>query len=197
MLCACCISIIFVSTVLPETLRERASSYFSRIEWVDSAALSVRSASPSRTIPGGNETFALLKPAEDRTPGTVYPEIDGLGKLDYSELPAGLRSFMQKAAAELVNGSITQKLCLPEYTFLPVLVSYQLSQLPAVESVAYSRPVIEESGLYSAIFRLKLRTDKDDSWCFASGKMQKKDSEWYLQEFIFDGATYAEFARQN
>ena len=194
----CIMCIVSVSvTVFPETLRTRADSYFSGIEWADSSDKKTQALSPAHTIPGGTETFPLLKPSEERSSGTLYPETDRLGRLDYSELPAGLRDFLKTIASALKSSTVPNHLCLPEYPFLPVVVSFQLSRLPAIREVAYSRPVSKEAGVFSVLYRFTLDTGSANSWCYAEVRIQQRETSWYIREFDFDGASYAEYSRQN
>jgi hypothetical protein len=133
-----------VFPAFPETVRERAERHFSMTDWVVNPDMVPNAERPSVVVPGGQETFPVLSPVGDAGLVSVYPEIAGLGKIDYSALDPALISFLSRAGEGIQKHSLNQASCAPEKKFLAPILDYRLAKLPEISVVRFSRPVFPE-----------------------------------------------------
>jgi hypothetical protein len=184
--------------VFSESVRERASSHFSMINWSVGHDSIPAVEIPGTAIPGGNETFPVLL-AENAT-GIValYPEIERLGKIDYTGIDEALLSLLRSVALKIQSKKFDASICRPERPYIASIASFQLQKLPIPESVIYSRPTLLDSGEYSVIFRLDFKNENSTHRnMYVNARASAVSNRWYLDDFVFDGETYAAFFDQN
>lgn len=128
-----------------ETIRSRAESHFSALGWTDDPSLPAPVERKAIAIPGGDETFPAMTPTGDAGIVAVYPELEGLGKLDYSELDANLLSVLTRMSDCFKNREIVSSVCDPGRSFLAPVNTFRLKKLPSVQSVRFAQPVMEHT----------------------------------------------------
>lgn len=128
-----------------ETIRSRAESHFSSLGWTDDPSLAAPVERKAIAIPGGDETFPAMTPTGDAGIVSVYPELEGLGKLDYSELDPNLLSVLTRMSDSFKNREIVSSVCDPGRSFLAPVNTFRLKKLPSVQSVRFARPVMERT----------------------------------------------------
>lgn len=192
-----CFFLCFYSDVfIAQTYRQLSNAYFNAIEWV-SPIVTKQSESQAMALSGGNEVFPILKPTDNFIAGSIYPELSKLGTLDYSDLSKGLDSFLDLIANEIKSQKVTENSCFPDYHFLPVLINYQLTKLPSVTVIRYSRPLCDEEGRYKSLFKISFGVESSQKYCLATIIIVQQNESWYIKELIFDGELYATYARQD
>lgn len=192
-----CSLLFFQINIYADTLRERAAAHFSLTEWTTNVNLTAPVEIKATTLPGGNETFPVLTPATDTGIISLYPELDGLGKLDYTGIEPALLSLLAKTADSFKSRDLLPALCSTDRPFLSPVNTFRLKKLPEVLSVNHSRPTPDDSGVYSTVFRLTCNTKQKHPYVFITVTASMKDTLWYILDVVFDGETYAALAQQN
>jgi len=187
----------FSENVFAETLRERAVAHFKLTDWTTN----VNTISPveikATTLPGGNETFTVLTPATDIGIVSLYPELEGLGKLDYTGIEPALLSLLQKTSESFRTRDLSSALCSADLPFLSPVNTFRLKKLPEILSVNHSRPSMADTGIFTTVFRLQCDTTLKHPYVFITVSASMKDTGWYILDVVFDGETYAALAQQN
>lgn len=186
------------SASFSESVRARATSHFSAIDWTTNRDSTPAVEIPGTAIPGGDESFPAL--GSDTATGVpaVYPEIDRLGRIDYTGIDEGLLSLLRKVSAEIRAGSLDTAVCHPERPFIATLATFQLKKIAAPVSVVFSRPSQTESGEYALMFRIAVKSgDAAVKYAFVNARASALGGSWYLDDFIFDGESYAAILEQN
>ncbi len=185
----------------PATVLDTAESFFSGASWVDNPSMSTRPADSGKTLPGGSETFAVMSPSSSGSSGGIYPALNGLGYLDYSGSPDGLVSLLRSVEQAFRNKTIPAEICADTRQFIPVLTNYRLNRFPVPASVAFGRPVPENSGdessRFTSRFRLSFVKDQSISELFIDVVAVQDGGAWKIDELYFDGDSYAVFIGQN
>jgi hypothetical protein len=185
-------------SLFSESVRARATSHFSSIDWTTNRDSSPAVEIPGTTIPGGDESFPIL--GSDNATGVpaLYPEIDRLGKIDYTGIDEGLLTLLKKVCSEIKSCSIDTVVCRPERSFIATLATFQLKKIASPVSVVFSRPSQIESGEYAIVFRIAVKSgDKPIKYAFVNARTSVQGGSWYLDDFIFDGESYAAILEQN
>jgi len=192
------VAMCFFSTCMyADTLRERATAHFDFTEWTSNVNTYPSVEIKATTLPGGNETFPVLTPATDTGIISLYPELEGLGKLDYTGIEPALLSLLEKTSNSFKNRDLLQELCSSELPFLSPVNTFRLKKLPEVISVNHSRPNMSDTGIFSTVFRLQCTTTLKHPYVFITVSASMKDTGWYILDVVFDGETYAALAQQN
>lgn len=180
-----------------ETIRDRASAYFGLAQWTTSQTLTPPIEIKGQAIPGGNETFPSLAPTGDSGIISVYPELEGLGKLDYTGIDANLLALLSRVSVSLRDRELSSPDCLPDRAFLATVSTYRLQKLPDVRSVRHSRPILEPSGDFRATFRLQCTVADGNPYGFITVTASPYADAWYVSDLTFDGESYATLAQQD
>jgi len=187
----------FSENVFGETLRERAEAHFKLTEWTTNVNIISPVEIKARALPGGNETFSVLTPATDTGLVSLYPELEGLGKLDYTGIEPVLLSLLDKIAESFRTRDLPPALCSPDLPYLSPVNTFRLKKLPEILGVNHSRPLMTDIGLYTTIFRLQCTTAQKHPYVFITVSASMKDTGCYILDVVFDGETYAALAQQN
>jgi hypothetical protein len=192
------IALLIISNIaFADTVRERAESHFNLGEWTTNVNIAAPAEVKATSIPGGNETFPVLTPSSDTGIVSLYPELEGLGKLDYTGIEPALLTLLQKTGESFKDRDLPTALCSPDFPFLSPVNTFRLKKLPEVLSVYHSRPVMSDIGVYSVIFRLQCVTAMKRPYVFITVSASMKDAGCYILDVVFDGETYAALAQQN
>ena len=180
-----------------ETLRDRALLHFNLTQWTTNVNTTSPAEIKATTLTGGNETFPVLTPSTDTGIMSLYPELEGLGKLDYTGIEPALLSLLAKTADSLKGRELLPALCSTDRSFLSTVNTFRLKKLPEILSVNHSRPTPDDSGVYSTVFRLTCITKQAQPYVLVTVSASMKDTSWYILDVVFDGESYAALAQQN
>lgn len=196
----CCALVMPFANADSGTVREHASAHFDMQQWSTPREYQPAIAMEGTTVPGGNETFASLGADSEAGVPALYPTIQDLGPLDYSEINQGLLDVLKKLSQGFIEQKIDAALCRPGRDFLPVIAAYQLEKLPAVDQSFFSRPARGDAGNYSVIFRLRFSPDaarQGPATLLVRVTASQIKDKWYIDEIVFDGKGYAELSRKD
>lgn len=196
--------LVTFATLEAETVRERAENRFAMAGWSVNSEIPVPVERKSVALPGGNEAFPAMTPLGDAGLVSLYPELEGLGKLDYSEIDTSLLDLCAKVSDAFTSRKLEPSLCDPARTFIPSVTDFRMKKLPQVVSVRHSRPVViasETGGQSSSAtqFRLLFSAGKEASPepLFVTVHAAQINGAWLVDDIVFDGKTYAKLAQQN
>lgn len=189
--------ITFASPVFAETVRERASLHFAMDPWSSHPESLPHTETPSVELPGGNETFAVLRPSRASGVAAIYPEAEGLGLIEYSGLSPVLEAFLRTIAGSLEKKDLSPSLCSTDRPFLAPLTAYRLEKMPAIAQVFFSKPESAPSGLASIRYRLTVNRNGKPSFVFLSVLIMDPDDKPVIDDIVFDGVSYADVAQQD
>ena len=188
---------IFASPDFAETVRERASLHFSMDPWVSRPEFLPHTEKPAVELPGGNESFAVMRPSHGTGIAAIYPEAEGLGSIDYSNLSPVLESFLRKISGSLKDKNLDPSFCSSDRPFLAPLAVYRLDKLPRIAQVYFARPEDVPSGLTSIRYRLTVQRKGTPTFVFLSILVMNPDDTPVIDDIVFDGVSYADVAQQD
>lgn len=180
-----------------ETIRDRAEFHFNMIDWTTRADSLPTVELPGVNLPGGNESFSIISATSKSGLSAIYPEIDGLGTINYSGTDTDLLSLMHKVATDIENKKLDSSDCDPGRSFIGPIFTYQLSKLPAMNGIVFSCPLKNEDGFFSSTFRMECIQEGHSVYVFFTVKADKIMGSWKINEVLFDGESYADLAQQN
>lgn len=173
-----------------EYLLTSTQGYFNGIEWADGSVLdfSVLPTPFSIGSEGIDSTFLYSDTTKD---DTIFPEIDGLGVLDYTASSSALLTSLQRFSTSIIN----KKLALNTYDktrpFLPYLFEYRfrnMKGLGKIDYVFFAAPTYSNASHASAKFRLNYERDGQPKYRLMEGQFAKlEDASWVLEAFDFIG----------
>ena len=189
--------ITFVQSGFAETVRERAALHFSMDPWSSHSESLPHTETAAIERPGGNESFAVLRPSRVTGVAAIYPEAEGLGSIEYSGLSPVLESFLRKIADSLQDKDLAPSYCSLDRPFIAPLTVYRLGKLPHIVQVFFSKPEDTPSGLTSIRYRLTVKRKGKPSFVFLSVLVMNPDSKPVIDDIVFDGVSYADVAQQD
>ena len=189
--------ITFAQSGFAETVRERASLHFSMDPWSSHSESLPHTETAAIELPGGNESFAVLRPSRVTGVAAIYPEAEGLGAIEYSGLSLVLEAFLRKIADSLQKKDLAPSLCSLDRPFIAPLTVYRLEKLTNVAQVFFSKPETVPSGLTSIRYRLTVKREGKPSFVFLSVLIMNPDAKPVIDDIVFDGVSYADVAQQD
>jgi hypothetical protein len=190
-------ALAFHTAAAQSTIRDRATMHFSLENWTVNPELATPSETPAITLPGGDETFPVLSASGNAGLASIYPELEGLGPIDYSGIDAGLIDFLRKVSTDLIAQKVDEARCSSDRPYLGPVNTYRLKKLPVAVSANFGRPEVLEDASYKARFRLTLGIEETKPFVFVTIQATRQDDEWTIIDVEFDGETYAAFAKQD
>lgn len=189
----CLFGILIHPFLYSTTVLDEANSLFSSFIWAFDPSKNSHKEIPAMSLPGGTETFSVLRSTVSNQIGLIYPEIEGLGLLDYSLIPSALVSKIEEIMVQIKNKEI-KKDCVSE-VYVSIIAAFRLKKIPTIFSLWYSRPKAISDTQYS--IRVKAYMENKVDFLFMNLSFQKENDKWLVSELTFDGTTYAKLARQN
>ncbi len=168
-----------------QTVRESAETRFSGLDWTEAGNLAEARELPAKNVPGGNESFPVMVPANGSAPEAIYPAYGTIGILDYSTMDNGLIAVANAVADELKAGALEESSCAAARPWLASLTNFRLKELPKPDRVRFSAadnsdpefPVVKYLASYG-----DSTIDKTYTLAFS----QETDG-WAVWEFRFGG----------
>ncbi len=181
------------------TILEKTNSYFDSINWTESESiLAEPMAEPFSLKKITNEEIALY--SDTNTSESLFPEIEGLGILDYSGIEASLLTFLSKIGTQIKAKQIDKELCLKEKEFLPFLIDYRLKRLEDISSIYFARPEYKANKKASAKFRCNIRqenSNKAQAYILLELTVIYSGDKWLIDSFDVLGAKNAKPIKQD
>lgn len=180
-----------------ETVRDRAIRHFGSISWAANPDMLQVVPLVPVSVPGGNEVFPALTPTGDSGMPAVYPQIEGIGTIDYEGIDHELLSFFQALARSLKDKKIDDASCVPDRAFLSRITMYRLERIPKPENVFFSRPTDNPDGSQTSTFSLMCKKGADRRPVRIEVIAKKMTVSWQANDIRLDGESYAAVAQQD
>lgn len=187
----CFICALIPVNLFSTTVLDKANSFFSSFAWAANSDTYSNAEVSAYSLPGGTETFPIMSSSFLGTVGLIYPEVEGIGSLDYSSIPIALIKNIEIIIEQVKIKVIEQDSVTNPY--IAIVSSFRLNKLPVFTSFWYSRPQALSDVKYSVKIKSMLGTDS----LFMDLSFIYEDNNWLLDELHFDGRAYAKLARQN
>jgi hypothetical protein len=166
------------------------------VDWTTNPAHQYANEIPPTILAGGMESFPALEASSGTGLPAIYPTVERLGLLDFSEIDPKLIDCLNQVSADLAEGKIDGSLCNPARPYLPIVTNYRFAKLPTGGAVLFGRPTMSDGESQGhAVFRI--RYPKVSTELFVNVTLTLADGKWAIDEVTFDGASYAELARQD
>lgn len=190
----CCFFLLVIQTnVFTTTVLNQANEFFLNFIWTENSESNLIKEIPAFSLPGGTETFPKMTDSFSVNKGLIYPEIEGLGVLDYSFIPSGLIIKLKNVLAQVKNKEIARDSVTNPY--VAIVSSFRLAKIPEISLLWFSRPQGFSDFHYTV--KIKAIIENETEPLFMSLSFLKEKDDWYLDELTFDGTAYAQLARQN
>ena len=164
--------------------------YFNAIEWADGTVLdfSVLPTPFSIGSDGVDSTFLYADTTKD---DTIFPQVDGLGVLDYSAVSSALLLSMQHFSTSIINKKLSVGTYDKTRPFLPYLFEYRFRNmrgLGKIDYVFFAAPTYSGADRASAKFRFNYTRDGLPKYRLMEGQFVKLENAlWALEAFDFIG----------
>ena len=187
----CFFSVIFPFNLFTTTVFDQANAFFSSFIWTINSNTESNSELPASSFPGGTETFPIISSSILGKVGLIYPEIKGVGSLDYSSIPTTLIITIESIIEQLKKKNIKQDSVTNPY--IAIVTSFRLNKLPEFSTFWFSRPIAISDNTYTVIIKAIVGNDS----LLMNASFIYQEENWLLDELYFDGRAYATLARQN
>lgn len=180
-----------------ETMRDRATVHFNQIDWSVNKDIQREVEVPGKIIPGGNEIFPIVSSDAKTVKVSIYPEIDQLGMLDYTDIDRELVTLLHTTALGLEKQKIDGASCNPARPFIAAIATYQVLKLPVPQGVLFSRPLRIDDFKFTTKFRMQFIQNTVPAYVFVTVLSEKDNSGWKINEITYDSETYASLVESN
>ncbi len=181
-----------------DTVRDRASDYFGRIQWTKKYDYEQPAAIPGNTIPGGNESYASLTLTHNSSSPGIYPRMEGLGTLQYDGIHSGLITVLKELCESLARKEVPSSLLSNSRRFLTTITEYRLERIPDPDHVFFSRPEGESQDLKNSTVAVHAMTKRGErKVLFLHVETVFEKGLWKISNIIFDSGSYASITHTN
>ena len=172
-----------------EYLLVPTQEYFNGIEWADGSVLDF-SVLPTPFSIGSNGVDSVFLYADTTKDDTIFPQIDGLGILDYSNASSDLLTSMQHFSTSIINKKMAVNTYDKTRSFLPYLFEYRFRNMQNVDKIDYvffATPTYQGTNHATAKFRFNYTRDGVPKYRLMEGQFVKTENVWLLEAFDFIG----------
>lgn len=195
---SCAFLLLILSLPCPaETVRDRAVRHFGSISWASNPDMIQPVTLVPVSVPGANEVFPALTPTGDSGLPAVYPQIEGIGPIEYEGTDGDLLSFFQAIASSLKDKKLDDAICVPDRVFLSRITAWRLERIPKPDNVFFSRPRENPDGSQTSTFSLLCKKDGERRSVLIDVTADKTSDAWLARDIRLDGESYAGVAQQN
>ncbi|MGP1437730.1 MAG: hypothetical protein ACTTKH_01510 [Treponema sp.] len=120
----------------------------------------------------------------------IYPEVEGLGVLDYSNTPYPLLESLQTFSSSILQKKIINGSSVEERTFLPHLFAYRfenMKDIGRIDFVFFSPPTFKGAKKATSKFRFNYMRDGKRKHRMMEATFIQNDQKWLLESFDFLG----------
>lgn len=177
----------FYASYTEEYLLLPLQQHFSSINWVESSTLDLSKLPTPYEIGYANDVFFY---ADTISEDSIFPQIEGLGILDYTNTSYPLIESMQRFSTSIISKKMASGLNVEERSFLPPLFAYRLKNMKGVEHIDYvffSTPTFTSENKAVSKFRLSYKRDGTPKYRLMEGTFIKENDIWLLESFDFIG----------
>ncbi len=144
---------------------------------------------PGRALPGGNESFMTTARPDSAT--ALYPQLKGLGPLNYTGVHPQLLNVLDQLSSGLVSGALLKaSLFQTGKPYIQSVLVYRLSLLGEVKTVYFSKPLMSESDMAEVTYRITTGSGTAALPVFLKVFLRAEGSQWTIREIIFDVESY-------
>ena len=172
-----------------EYLLAPTQEFFNGIEWADGTVLDF-SVLPTPFSIGSDGVDASFLYADSTRDDTIFPEVEGLGVLDYTNISSALLVSMHNFSTSILNKKISLNTYDKNRPFLPYLFEYRFRNMRGVGHIDYvffASPSFTASDHASTKFRFNYMRDGLPKYRLMEGQFAKNDDAWVLEAFDFIG----------
>lgn len=180
-------------------LIEELSNYFNAMNWSQANNVIVPNISEPFTLneTDSNSVFVYADTLKD---DSVFPEIEGLGILDYSGIDGSLVNFFNNICLAIKEKKLNSEICTEERPFLPYLFEYRFKRLESVktiEAVFFARPSFTGKNRAKTDIRFNYIQNGKPVYRIMTVEALKKEAGWFVEAFDFIGDENAVTSKQN
>ena len=172
-----------------EYLLTPTQDYFNSIKWADNSQVNFPSL-PSPYSVHANGIDSVYFYADTLREDAIYPELEGLGVLDYSATPYPLLESLQSFSSSIIQKKIVDGLILEKSAFLPYLFEYRFENMKDVDKidvVFFSTPTFKATDKATSNFRFNYIKDGKRKHRMMEATFVQNDQKWLLESFDFVG----------
>jgi len=183
---------IFISlfvTYAEEYLLGSTRDYFNSIRWAENSQVNFPQL-PSPYSVHANGIDSVYFYADTLKEDAIYPELEGLGVLDYSATPYLLLESLQSFSSSIIQKKILDGLILEQRPFLSYLFEYRFENLKDVDKidvVFFSTPTFKATSRATSNFRFNYIRDGKRKHRMMEATFVLNDQKWFLESFDFVG----------
>lgn len=177
------------SSYTEEYLLTPTQDCFNSIKWTESSQVSFPTL-PSPYSVQANGIDSVYFYADTLGEDAIYPEVEGLGVLDYSATPYPLLQSLQSFSSSILQKKIGDGLSAKQRTFLPYLFAYRFENMKGVDKIDYvffSPPTFKGAGRASSKFRFNYVREGKRKYRLMEGTFLNAKDVWTLESFDFVG----------
>ena len=163
--------------------------YFNSIKWTENSQVEFPTL-PSPYSVQANGIDSVYFYADTLREDAIYPEIEGLGVLDYSTTPYPLLESLQSFSSSIIQKKIVDGLATEQRAFLPHLFVYRFENIKGVEKidfVFFSPPIFNGGGRATSKFRFNYMRDGKRKHRMMEAAFVQNEQKWFLESFDFVG----------
>lgn len=163
--------------------------YFNSLQWAEGGTIDF-STLPSPYSIGTDSVDSAFLYSDTTKEDTIFPEIEGLGLLDYSSASYNLIESMRFFSSSIKNKKLKDGSFLSSRAFLPHLFDYRFENMAGVGNIDYvffSSPIFKRQGHASSKFRFNYIRDGKRKYRLMEGNFVNVKDTWVLESFDFIG----------
>lgn len=194
-----CLFILCFEINCEDYLIDELNNYFNAMNWQPANSVIVHDISEPFTVneTDSNTVFIYADTLKD---DSVFPELTGLGILDYSGIDGSLINFFNKVCLGIKNKKLNPEICTEERPFLPHLFEYRFKHMDSIgdiKDVFFARPSFTGTDRAKADIRFNYLKNGEKSYRIMTVQTVKKETGWFVEAFDFIGDENAGFIEQN
>lgn len=181
------------------TILTESDSYFNNIDWTESESILPEPMPEPFSLKEINKQEIAFY-SDINMQESIYPELEGLGTLDYSGIEMPLLNFLKRISQNIKEKKIEEEICLKEKVFLPYLINYRLKELEGIKSIYFSRPEYKENKKAVSKFRCNISTNSSENktkYMLIEITVIFKEDKWLIDSFDVIGAKNASLIEPN
>ena len=172
-----------------EYLLSPTQEYFNSVKWAESSQIEFPIL-PSPYSIQANGIDSVYFYADTLREDAIYPELDGLGGLDYSATPYPLLESLQSFSSSIIQKKIMEGLSVEQRSFLPYLFEYRfenMKDIGKIDFVFFSTPIFKGVGRATSNFRFNYIKDGKRKYRMMEATFIQNEQKWFLEAFDFVG----------
>jgi len=177
------------SSYTEEYILFSTQKYFNSLDWAEGGTIDF-STLPSPYSIGAESVDSAFLYSDTTRDDTIFPEVEGLGLLDYSSVPYGLLDSMKSFSASIRERKLKAGSFLSSREFLPHLFAYRFENMKGVDKIDYvffSPPTFKGAGRASSKFRFNYVREGKRKYRLMEGTFLNAKDVWTLESFDFVG----------